>query len=141
HPPHRVRNEFDALVGIELLDRLEQPFIADGDELGEIESVSLIFFYVGDDETQIGGDETLSSFFIAALHATSETTFFSGIFDEGEFLYVLQVLVECSGRGGAEKGLRLAGIRPRHERLPLKRELCVDRPYDRRLGDLNHAAI
>ena len=31
--------------------------------------------------------------------------FFSGIFDEREFLYVLQVLVECSRRGGAEKGL------------------------------------
>src|SRR5437899_6804581 len=59
-----------------------------------IESVALIFFYVGDDETQIGSDETLGGFFIATLHATSEATFFSGIFDEGKFLYVLQVLVD-----------------------------------------------
>src|SRR3989449_1892695 len=59
-------------------------------------------------------------------HATGEATFFSGIFDEGKFLYVLQVLVEGSGRGGAEKRLRLAAIRPRHARLPLKRELGVD---------------
>src|SRR2546422_11753773 len=59
-------------------------------------------------------------------HATGEATFFSGIFDEGKFLYVLQVLVECSGRGGAEKRLRLAAIRPRHARLPLKRELGAE---------------
>src|SRR6266540_2218831 len=125
HPPHRVRDEFDALIGIELLDRLEQSFIADGDELGEIETVTLIFFYVGDDEPEIGSDETLSGFFIAALHATCEAALFSGIFDERKLLYVLQVLVECSGGGGAEKRLRLAGIRPRHARLPLKRELGV----------------
>src|SRR5467141_834006 len=126
HPPHRIRNKFDALVWIELLHRLEQNFITDGNELGEIESVALIFFDVGDDKSEIGSDETLGSFFIAALHATRETTFFSGIFDEGKFLYVLQVLVECSGWGGAEKSLRLAGIRPRHARLPLKRELSVE---------------
>src|SRR3989454_8909760 len=125
HPPHRVRNEFDALVGIELLHRFQQTFITDGDELGEIESVALIFFDVGDDKSEIGSDETLGSFFVAALHATRETTFFSGIFDEGKFLYVLQVLVECSGWGGAEKSLRLAGIRPRHARLPLEtRRVC-----------------
>src|SRR5436309_14062149 len=56
HPPHRVRNELDALVGIELLHRLEQPYVADGDELGEIETVALIFFDVGDDKSEIGGD-------------------------------------------------------------------------------------
>src|SRR2546425_1638213 len=141
HPPHCVRNEFDALVGIELLDRFQQTFVADRDELGEIESVALIFFYVGDDETQIGSDETLGGFFIATLHATSEATFFSGIFDEGKFLYVLQVLVECSGRGGAEKGLRLAAIRPRHARLPLKRELVWKRRAKPPLDHLNHAPI
>src|SRR5437899_12292773 len=106
-----------------------------------IESVALIFFYVGDDETQIGSDETLGGFFIATLHATSEATFFSGIFDEGKFLYVLQVLVECSGRGGAEKGLRLAAIRPRHARLPLKRDLVWKRRAKPPLDHLNHAPI
>src|SRR6266508_1854189 len=126
HPPHRVRNEFDALVGIELLDCLEEPFIADGDELGEIETVALIFFYVGDDETEISSDETLGGFFIAALHATCEAALFSRILYQGKLLYVLQVLVECSRGGGAEKRLRLAGTRPRHARLPLKRELCVE---------------
>ena len=33
HPPHGVRDEFYALVGIELSNRLEQSLVADGDEL------------------------------------------------------------------------------------------------------------
>src|SRR5438876_300598 len=126
YPPHRIGDEFDALIGIELLDRLEQSFIADRNELGEIETVTLIFFYVGDDEPEIGCDETLSGFFIAPLHAACEAALFSRVFDQGKLLYVLQVLVECSGGGGAEKRLRLAAIRPRHARLPLKRELGVE---------------
>src|SRR6059036_2732054 len=99
HPPHGIRNEFDALIGIELLDRLEESFVADGDQLGEIESVALVFLYVRDDETKVGRYQTLGGFFIAALHAPSEATLFSRIFYEWEFLYVLQVLVECSGGG------------------------------------------
>src|SRR5439155_2237650 len=88
--------------------------------------VTLIFLYVGDDKSEIGCDQTFRRFFVAPLHTAGETAFFSGIFDEGKFLYVLQVLVEGSGRGGAEKRLRLAAIRPRHARLPLKRELGVE---------------
>src|SRR5207253_9460673 len=102
HPPHGVRNEFDALIGIELLDGLEESFVADRDELGEIESVALIFFYVRDDETQVRRDEPFSRLFIATLHASREPTFLSRIFYEWEFLDVLQVLVECYGGGGTE---------------------------------------
>src|SRR5256886_8594888 len=46
-----IRDEFDALIGIELLDGLEESFVADRDKLGEIEPMALIFFYVLDDET------------------------------------------------------------------------------------------
>ena len=46
HPPHRIGDELHTLIGIELPDRLQQPFVPDGDELGEIEAVPLVLLHV-----------------------------------------------------------------------------------------------
>src|SRR5205823_12138650 len=91
HPPYRIRDELHALIGIELLHRLEQPLVPDGDQLGEVEAVTLILLDVGDDESEVGGDESLGGFFVAPLHASRQAAFFSGIFDQWELLDVLQI--------------------------------------------------
>src|ERR1700694_3812998 len=91
--------------------------------------MALIFFYVGDDEAEVGSDEAFSGFFVPALHSTCEAALFGGVLDQGKLLDVLQVLVECSGRGGTEERLRLAAIRPGHARTPeWTAELCSERP-------------
>src|SRR5213083_831358 len=109
-----IRDELHALIGIELLHRLEQPLVPDGDQLGEVEAVPLILLDVGDDESEVGGDESLGGFFVAPLHASRQAALFSGIFDQWEFLDVLQILVEGTGRIGTKERLRLASVRPRH---------------------------
>src|SRR5215471_14975376 len=108
HPPDGVGDELHALIGIELLDRLQQPFVADRDQLRQIESVSLVLFHVGDHEPQVGSDQPLGRLLVSALNAPREATFLSGIFYERQLLDVLQVLVECAGWRGFEKGLGLA---------------------------------
>src|SRR4029077_8172875 len=114
HPPHRIRDELHALVRIELLHCLEQPLIADGDELREIEAVSLVLLDVGNDESEVGGHEPLGGFFITTLDAPGQPTLFRGIFYQWELLDVLEVLVECTGRISPKKRLRFACLRARH---------------------------
>ena len=53
NPPDGVRDELHALVGIEFLDGLEEAFVADGNELGEVETVTLVFLDVRDDESEV----------------------------------------------------------------------------------------
>src|SRR3989449_4703333 len=114
YPPYRIRDELHALIGIELLHRLEQPLVPDGDQLGEVAAVPLILLDVGDDESEVSGAESLGGFFVAPLHASRQAAFFSGILDEWELLDVLQILVEGTGRIGTKERLRLASVRPRH---------------------------
>ena len=68
-PPHGVRDELHALVRIELSDRLEQPFVADGDELAEVEPVALVLLHVGDDESEVRGHEPLGGCLVSLLRA------------------------------------------------------------------------
>ncbi len=107
---------FHALVGIELLHRLEQPLVADGDQLGEVETVTLIFLDVGDDESEVGGDEPLGGFLVAPLDPTREATLFQRVLDQRQLLDVLEVLIERAGRIGSKKRLGLASTRPGHSR-------------------------
>ena len=58
--------------------------------------MTLIFFDVGDDEAKIGGDEAFGGFFVPPLHSTSESALLGGVFNQREFLDVLQILVECA---------------------------------------------
>jgi len=103
-----------ALVRVELLHGLEEPFIADRDELGEIEPVALVLLDVRNDESEVGGHEPLGGLFITSLNAPRQPTLFRGILYERELLNVLEVLVECTGRISSKKRLRLASVRPRH---------------------------
>ena len=102
-PPDGVGNELHALVGIELPDRLEQSFVADRDELGEIEPVSLVLLHVGDDEPEVRGHQPLGGFLVALLRPARETSLFGGVGYEGELLDVVEVLVESGGRGGTKE--------------------------------------
>ena len=65
HPPDGVGDELHAVVGVELPDRLEQPLVPDGDELGEVEPVALVLLHVGNDEAEIGRDQSLGRLLVA----------------------------------------------------------------------------
>src|SRR5207244_12066374 len=85
YPPYRIRDELHALIGIELLHRLEQPLVPDSDQLGEVEAVPLVLLDVGDDESDVDGDESLGGFFFAPLPASPQSPFFSGTLDDAVF--------------------------------------------------------
>ena len=110
HPPHGVRDELDALIRIEFPDGLEQAFVADGDELTQVESVALIFLDVGDDESEVGGHQSFRRFFVPLLRAAGEASLFFGVVDQRELLDVLQVLIERGGRRRSEVSLRRSGL-------------------------------
>jgi hypothetical protein len=82
------------LVGIELPDRLEQAFVADGDEFGEIEAVALVLLHIGNDEPEVRRDEPLGGGFVALLREPREATLLLDVSDQRELLDVLQVLVK-----------------------------------------------
>ena len=64
-PPDGVRNEFDALVRVELLDRLPpQPLVADAHELCESQATALVLLHIRDNEPEIRRYESFSGFFV-----------------------------------------------------------------------------
>src|SRR5690606_3121052 len=71
-PPYGVRNELYALVRIELLDRLEQPLVADADELGQTKATALVLLHVGDHEAKVGGDQALGGFLVTRTCAARQ---------------------------------------------------------------------
>ena len=75
--------------GSNFLHGLEEAFVADGDELAQIESVALVLLHVRDDEAEIGGHQPLCGFFVALLRPAREPSLFFGVGYEGELLYVL----------------------------------------------------
>jgi hypothetical protein len=66
-PPHRVGDEADALVGIELLHRLHQADVSLLDEVGHLDPVRAILVRDLDDEAQVRGDELVGRIQIAVL--------------------------------------------------------------------------
>ena len=93
-PPDRVRNEFDTLVRVELLDRLQQPFVAYAHELGESQATALVFLHIRNNEPEISGNESLSGLFVSRSSSMCECPFLRRILNKGVFLDVLQILVE-----------------------------------------------
>ena len=88
-PPDRVRNEFDTLVRIEFLDRFQEPFVADSHEPGEPQTTALIFFHIRNNESEIGGYESLSGLFVASTSSPGERSLLGRILNKGIFLDVL----------------------------------------------------
>ena len=127
HPPHGVRDELHALVGIELADGLEQSFVADRHELREIEPVSLVLLHVRDDEPEIRRDEPLGGGLVSLLREPGETSFLGRVGDQRELLDVLEVLVERRGRRGAEEtlGSRLSRMLHTHPGAALGSERAL----------------
>ena len=96
HPPHGVGDELHTLFRIELLHRLEEPLIADGHELREIEAVPLILLHVRDHEPEVGSDQALGGLCITLARTPREAPFLGGIWNQREFLNVLEVLIEST---------------------------------------------
>ena len=82
------------MVWIEFSHGFEQPFVADGNQLAQIEAVPLVLFHIRDHEPQIGGDEALGGLFITLLCQTRQSPFLCGIGDQGQLLNILEILVE-----------------------------------------------
>ncbi len=82
-PPHGVRDEFDPLIRIELLHGFQEAFVSDGDELAQVEPMSLVLLHVGDDETEIGRHQPLGGFFVTLLRPTRQAAFFFRVVYEG----------------------------------------------------------
>jgi hypothetical protein len=119
HPPHGVGNELHALVGIELANGLEQALVPDRHEFTQVESVALVLLHVRDHESEIRGDQPLGCFLVTFLSPACQPSLFLRVVDEGEFLDVLQVLVESRGGRRAEVSLgpgfgHLLHTRPYH---------------------------
>src|SRR6185369_10835940 len=64
-PPHRVRDELDALIGIELPGGSEQTDVAFTDQIDEGQTTVLVFLRHGDHEAEIALHELLEGVLIA----------------------------------------------------------------------------
>ena len=113
-PPYAVGDELHALLRIELLHRTQQSLIADGDQLGQIEAVTLILLDIGDDKPEVGRDDPLGRLLVTRLGESRQPTFFLAIFDEWEFLDVLQVLVKGARDAGPKESFGFARAELRH---------------------------
>ena len=85
--------------GSNFLHGLEQSFVADGDELTQVETVPLILLHVRDDEPKIRRHEPLGGDLIALLREPREPALFGGIAYERELLDVVEILIESGGGG------------------------------------------
>ena len=72
NPPHGVRDELDALIGIELSRSGEQADVALTDEIDERQSAVLVLLGDGDDEAQVALDELLQRVLIAGANLLRE---------------------------------------------------------------------
>src|SRR5881394_4645207 len=68
NPPHGVRNELHALIGIELAGGGEQPDVAFADEIGERQPAVLILLRDRDHEPEVALHELLHRLLIAGAH-------------------------------------------------------------------------
>src|SRR5215207_3066136 len=68
--------------------------------------MALVLLHVRNDESEISGDQSFRCLLISRLRSTSKPALFFSVGDEGELLDVLEVLVECGGRGRTEKAFR-----------------------------------
>src|SRR3989449_405065 len=71
-PPHGVRDELDALIGIELARRREQPDVALADDIGERQSAVLVFLGDRNHEAQVALHELLHRLLIAGADLPGE---------------------------------------------------------------------
>ena len=71
-PPHGVRDELHALIGIELPRSGEQADVAFADEIDEGHAAVLIFLCDGDDEAEVALDELLERVLIAGADLRRE---------------------------------------------------------------------
>src|SRR6266550_422837 len=72
NPPHGVRDELDALIGIELARRREQTDVALADEIGERQAAILVLLGDGNHEAQVALYQLLHRLLIARANLPGE---------------------------------------------------------------------
>src|SRR5690606_10916638 len=93
-PPHRIRDELDAAIRIELADRAEQSFVADRNQVAELEAVALVSLNECDHESQVCGDEAINRLLVTGTSASSQFSFLLDIGDHRQVADVVEVLLE-----------------------------------------------
>ena len=92
-PPDRVGDELDALGFVELVGRADQAEVALVDEIGETDTLVLVFLGDRDDEAQVAADQLVQGRLATTLDLLGEVDLvFAG--DEGILADLAQVLVE-----------------------------------------------
>ena len=92
-PPHRVRDELHALIGIELPGSGEKADVAFADEIDERQTAVLIFLRHGDHEAQVALDELLECVLITSANLLGQVDLFRS-FEERIGRDLIEVLVE-----------------------------------------------
>ena len=72
NPPHGVRDELHALIGIELPGGREQTDVAFTDQIDERQAAVLVFLCDGDDEAQVALHELLERVLVAGADLPGE---------------------------------------------------------------------
>ena len=91
------------MLRIKLLHCAEQTLVANGDQLGKIQSVPLVFLDIRDHEAKIRRHETLGGRPVALLGEPRYPLLFCSVFYEGKLLDILEVLIKGARYAGSEK--------------------------------------
>src|SRR5262249_61667362 len=102
----------------ELPHGFEETFISDGDQLRELEPVTLILLHVGDDETEICRHQALSCRRVSRLSPSRQPLLLLRLGDHRELLDIKEGLIESTGWCGAEQRARFPGVSDSRHRPP-----------------------
>lgn len=75
-PPNRIGDKFETTGLVKLLCGLDQPKVSLVDEVGEAETLVLILFCYGYDETEIGTNEFVKGSLVSLVNALGELDLF-----------------------------------------------------------------
>src|SRR5687767_2901488 len=93
NPPHGVRDELHALVGIELPSRRQQTDVSFADEIDQGKAAVLIFLGDGDDETEVALDQLLQRVLISVANLAGELNFLVAL-QQRVGAYLIEVLIQ-----------------------------------------------
>src|SRR6185503_18216481 len=92
-PPHGVRDELDALVGVELAGSGEQANVALADQVDERQTAVLVLLGHRDDKAQVALDQLLEAVLVAGADLLGELDLL-GALEQRVGAHLIEVLVE-----------------------------------------------
>src|SRR5207247_6645083 len=92
-PPHRIGDEFDVLVGVELLRGVDESDVAFVDQVEEEDMRVAIALGVRDDEPEIRLDQLLQGTLVVFLHTPAELTLAFGS-ETRDLRDLMEIMVE-----------------------------------------------